>query len=152
MTKFISFSTYNKHQAILTSGRLIFNAREDNLFLLSKKDIALSSGGDIHINVGPKGSKNNILIVNSPKIQFGLDSVKNPLESVAKGDSAVNSLNSLINLLVAFMASTIGSTAVGGGGVSSLPAISNAADEFIKRVEAVKKDLEKIKSSTTFTV
>lgn len=149
--KYIDFSAYNKHQAILTSGRLIFNAREDNLFLIAKKDIAMSMGGDLHINVGPAGSTSAKMIVNAPIIQFGLEKNDVKMEGVAKSDSTVESLKSIIVELSKFMAALTTANGLVSGGTATLPAINIAADAFNKMLPQIQKDLDKIKSSTTFT-
>lgn len=61
---------YNKDQIILTSGRLLFNAREDAILLFAKKAISLSSADSVHINCDVKPG----FIVNAPQIHLGLPS------------------------------------------------------------------------------
>jgi hypothetical protein len=148
VAKFIDFSAYNKHQVILTSDRLILNAKSDNLFLLAKKDIAMSMGGDLHINVGPKDSKTAKMIVNAPIVQFG---VGNDLQGVAKADSAVQSLNDIVTELSNFMRALVPAKGLVSGGVATLPAINMAADAFLKKLPDIQKNLDNIKSSVTFT-
>ena len=65
---FKSPETYQGKQVIITSDRLIFNAREDSIFS-SDSTIAFSTNKDFHINTssGPNGK----FIVNSPKIHLG---------------------------------------------------------------------------------
>ena len=151
MSKFTNFAAYNKHQAILTSGRLIFNAREDNLFLLAKKDLAISVGQDVHINVGVKGSTTSKLIINSPRVQFGLPSNSTKMEPVAKGDSAVESVSELLAELSKFLNILTSAKGLVSGGVATLPEVNLAADAFMKKLPDLKKGLDKIKSTTTFT-
>ena len=59
---------YQGKQVIITSDRLIFNAKEDSIFS-SDSTIAFSTNKDFHINTssGPNGK----FIVNSPKIHLG---------------------------------------------------------------------------------
>lgn len=66
MTK--SPETYQGKQVIITSNRLIFNAREDTLFS-ADSTIAFSTNKDFHINTSntPDGK----FAVNSPKIHLG---------------------------------------------------------------------------------
>jgi len=60
--------TYQGKQVIITSDRLIFNAREDSIFS-SDSTIAFSTNKDFHINTS-EGS-NGMFAVNSPKIHLG---------------------------------------------------------------------------------
>ena len=61
--------TYQGKQVIITSDRLIFNAREDSIFS-SEKTIAFSTNHDFHINTN--SNSNGKFVVNSPKIHLGL--------------------------------------------------------------------------------
>ena len=56
---------YNKSQIILSSGRLIFNAREDGIILSGLNFVSLNSNKDVGINA--KSSFN----INSTKINLG---------------------------------------------------------------------------------
>ena len=60
---------YQGKQVIITSDRLVFNAREDSIFS-SDSTIAFSTNKDFHINTsdGPNGK----FALNSPKIHLGL--------------------------------------------------------------------------------
>jgi len=149
VTKPENFSTYNKNQVILTSGRLVFNAREDSLFLLSKKDLAVSTVGDVHINVGLPGSKSSIFIVNSNRIQFGLES-KGKLEPVAKADSLLKSLKSLSKALNKFTTSL--STVVGTVELAALTQISTSATALKNELNSFDKTLNSIPSKNTFSI
>lgn len=59
---------YQGKQVIITSDRLVFNAREDSIFA-SDSTIAFATNKDFHINTsdGPNGK----FAVNSPKIHLG---------------------------------------------------------------------------------
>jgi len=138
---FTPFNSYNKNQVILTSDRLIFNAREDNVFLIANKDIALSANKDLHINTG--GST----IVNSPRIQLGIDG---DIQPIAKGDALVDTLDKILSSLTEL--SAVLSTAVATGvGVSSLLSINTAGQKLQSSVTNIKAGLNKIKSKTSFT-
>ena len=150
MTKPENFSTYNKNQVILTSGRLVFNAREDSLFLLSKKDLAVSTVGDVHINVGLPGSKSSIFIVNSNRIQFGLESKGRVAEPVAKADSLLKSLKSLSKALNKFTTSL--STVVGTVELAALTQISTSATALKNELNSFDKTLNSIPSKNTFSI
>ena len=61
--------TYQGKQVIITSDRLIFNAREDSIFA-ADSTIAFSTNKDFHINTSD--GSNGKFAVNSPKIHLGL--------------------------------------------------------------------------------
>ena len=44
---------YKGEQIILSSGRLVFNAREESILLFAKENIGFSTNNSIHFNVGP---------------------------------------------------------------------------------------------------
>lgn len=149
MTKPENFSTYNKNQVILTSGRLVFNAREDSLFLLSKKDLAISTGGDVHINVGLPGSKSSIFIVNSNRIQFGLES-KGKVEPVAKADSLLKSLDSLTDSISTFTKDL--SIVVGTVEAAAIAKIATSALKLNLELKKIKGSFKQIPSKNTFSI
>tara|TARA_B100002019_G_scaffold226212_1_gene199247 strand:+ start:908 stop:1369 length:462 start_codon:yes stop_codon:yes gene_type:complete len=60
---------YQGKQVIITSDRLIFNAREDTVFS-SNNTIAFSTNKDFHINTNSNSSGK--FAVNSPKIHLGI--------------------------------------------------------------------------------
>ncbi len=148
MSKPENFSIYKKDQVILTSGRLVFNADEDSIFLLSKKDLAISTVGNVHINVGKAGSKESLFIVNSNRIQFGLDS-KGKAEPVAKADSLVQSLESLSRYLSKF--TTDLSQIVGTVESAAFLKITAISLKLNTDLTAFNRTLNKIKSNTTFS-
>lgn len=150
MTKPENFSTYNKNQVILTSGRLVFNAREDSLFLLSKKDLAVSTVGDVHINVGLPGSKSSIFIVNSNRIQFGLESKGRVAEPVAKADSLLNSLDSLTDSISTFTKDL--SVVVGTVEAAAIAKIATSALKLNLELKKIKGSFNQIPSKNTFSI
>ena len=149
MSKPENFSTYKKDQVILTSGRLVFNADEDSIFLLSKKDLAISTVGNVHINVGKAGYKESLFIINSNRIQFGLDS-KGKVEPVAKADSLLKSLKSLSKAISKFTTSL--SKVVGTVEVAALTTISTSAIALNNELNSFDKTLSKIPSKNTFSI
>ncbi len=60
--------TYQGKQVIITSDRLVFNAREDSIFS-SDSTIAFATNKDFHINTSE--GTNGKFAVNSPKIHLG---------------------------------------------------------------------------------
>ena len=63
-------STYIGNQVLISSDRLIFNAKSDSILLYSDKVIGFSTNGSFHFDTSPnEGSK---FIVNAPEIYLGL--------------------------------------------------------------------------------
>lgn len=150
---FQEFNSYKNHFAYIKSDRIIFSTTDDNIFLISKKDIAMSANGAIHINIGvdnnATGDKSYI-IINSPKIQMGLQS-KGSLEPIAKGDSTVSSLNSILDSLNNFSSSLKSAIGVGVGSIS-LVQVNAAADKLLNDIKTIQNDLDKIKSTISYTI
>lgn len=84
---------YNKDQIILSSGRLLLNAKEDAILLFAKEAISFSSTDSVHINCDTKPG----FIVNAPEIHLGLavNGVKE--EPIIKGDTLKSALNNLLD-------------------------------------------------------
>ena len=56
---------YKGKQIIVSSGRVIVHAKSDSIFLFGKKNVGISSGGDIHFDA------NGEFFVDAPKISLG---------------------------------------------------------------------------------
>lgn len=56
---------YKGKQIIVSSGRVIVHAKSDSVFLFGKKNVGVSSGGDIHFDA------NGEVFVDAPKISLG---------------------------------------------------------------------------------
>jgi len=65
--KYIPEFPYKGDQAIIMSGRIIFNSKDDSIFLFGKSAIGLSSLGEVNID-SIQGTT-----INSPIIQLGLN-------------------------------------------------------------------------------
>ena len=145
----IDVRKYSGEQVIITSERLIFNTRKDDIIISTKKDIVLTSSGAIHVNVGPKsGAKpeNNFYIINTPKFQVGL----NNAEAVVKGDKAVDVFNKILNALAELAQNLSTATGVGVGTVSE-PSINAAGAQLQGRIKNINNLVEEIKSKVSFT-
>jgi hypothetical protein len=138
---FKDLQKYSANQVILTSDRLVFNARLDNIFLITKKDVAISSGGSFHINVGEE------VIVNSPKTTFGLG---NDAQPVAKADSLVNTLSNIISELSKFLTTLTTAKGLVTGGTAELTSVNTAAASLNSKLSNILKKLEDIKSKTVY--
>lgn len=145
---FIPIRKYNGNQVILTSDRLIFNAKDDNIFITARKDLAISVGGSVHINVGPSsgGSSSNVYLLNAPRIQLGLGSV----QPVPKGDDLVNVINKTLQALNKLASSLTSAVGVGVGTVNE--ATVNAAGAQLQGdISNITGLVKKINSTVTFT-
>ena len=77
---------YTGNQIIVTSGRVLFNAKDDSVFLFANKSIGFSSAGTINFD------SDDSCIVNSPKIYLGLNATE-PLVKGFRLQSYLNDLN-----------------------------------------------------------
>jgi len=63
---------YSGKQILITSDRLLFNAKDDSILLFSNKAIGFSTNGSFHFDTGEE--ENSKFVVNAPKIYLGLKS------------------------------------------------------------------------------
>lgn len=149
---FIPFISYNKNQIILNSDRLLLNSKDDSIFLISNKTISLSANESVHINIGEKGSRDQSkkLVVNSPKIEFGLSS-KGRLEPIAKGETTEDIFNEILSALSTF-SSGLQSAAGIGSGVINLAQINASSQALSLRLKTIKQKVVNIKSKTTYSI
>ena len=89
---------YQGKQVIITSDRLIFNAREDTIFS-SDSTIAFSTNKDFHINTNNNSSGK--FAVNSPKIHLGIVKSDKSLANnpAVKGQELEQLLTDILNHL-----------------------------------------------------
>jgi len=131
-TSYVSYSSQKSptspneflgEQIILSSGRLVFNSKNDHILLSSVKSINLNSQESVNID-SPE------LSIQADKIYLGKNQAKEPL---MLGIQTVNLLKTLVDSLTTFM--TITSTAVTSpcvqGSPSTLPAINSAAQDVL---------------------
>jgi len=150
---FQDFSKYKGDQLIVNSDRIVVNAKKESLFVLAKETIGFSVAGSFHVNVGSKGdtNKDHKYIINAPRIEFGLGTVQQPLQPIAKGDNTANMFNDILSALSSF--STAMQAAIGVGvGTVNMPAVSAASNKLLEDVTRIQKNVEKIKSSTTYSI
>jgi hypothetical protein len=143
---FTDFNKYDKHYVILTSDRLIFNAKDDNIFMISKKDIGMSAGETFHINVGPSGkqTQSNYFILNCRNIQFGLPET-GTVEHVAKAESTIAFISKLMSVLNNF-SNQLAQAQSFGMGVGTVPSVQAAAVYLQSEVQTI---VDKYASSTS---
>jgi hypothetical protein len=93
---------FQGNQVIINSDRLLFNAKDDSIFLFSKESIGFSANGSIHFDTSNKkeGDTASKFIVNSPNIYLGLDYKGNiPTEPALLGDSTEKWLNDMLEMI-----------------------------------------------------
>ena len=90
--------TYQGKQVIVTSDRLIFNAREDSIFS-SNSTIAFYTNKDFHIN--SSDGSNGMFVVNIPKINLGVIKNDNKIADnpAVKGQELEKLLSDILNHL-----------------------------------------------------
>ena len=130
---------YNGNQIIYTSDRIIFNSRNDSIFLFSNKVIGLSSNEGIHLNTDKE------VIINSSKIQLGLEAS----EPLVRGNKFYNMMTKLLSDL-----ENVGNqlfTATDSNG-NPIPSVQTAGNSLIKSTKRVKILLKTINSTQNFTL
>ena len=147
MSGFIPIRKFNGNQIVINSDRVLLNSKEDSIFLTSKKDLAVSTGGDVHINVGPSnGGSGNAYVVNSPKILLGI----NKTQPVPKGDNLSEFNRQLLQALNNLATSLSVSVGIGVGTVTQ-PSINVAGAKLIGDIANLTSLLKDINSEVTFT-
>lgn len=136
----VSPNQYNKDQIILTSGRLLFNAKSDSLLISAAKSISLSSNGTTNID-----SKNDV-IINAPRIDLG----NNASQPILLGDKTVLLLKQLIKQLSALCIPL--QTLVGVPAGSPVIPVNLIAGKVQDSLELLLQDLDNIKSKNNFTI
>ena len=147
----MSIKTYNKKQIVLQSGRLLFTAVDDSVFINSKQYINLSAGDKVTIDVGNVDSDNeeNMFLVNAPRIQFGLD--KNGVaEPVVKGKALDEILTELMEA-VSLYSDMVQAAANTPGPV--MADMLGPANSLLKgKFQSIKFKLDTFKSTKSFTI
>lgn len=137
---------YTGEQIVLSSGRLVFNARANDVYLNAKRYINFSAGDKVTIDVGNIDSddEQNMFLVNAPRIQFGLD--KNGVaEPIVKGEQLDEILSQLMETLAMYSDMVAATVAV--------PATVVTSAVFLKgRLQGIKANLENFKSTKSFTI
>ena len=137
---------YSGEQIVLSSGRLVFNSRSNDIYLNSKRYINLSAGDKVTIDVGNIDSDNeaNMFLVNAPRVQFGLDK-NGSAEPVVKGEQLDDILTEMMQALADY------SDMVTALAIS--PPLLASASGFLKgRFQEIKLKLDDFKSPTSFTI
>jgi hypothetical protein len=142
---------YSGEQIVLSSGRLVFNSRSNDIYLNSKRYINLSAGDKVTIDVGNIDSDDeaNMFLVNAPRVQFGLN--KNGVaEPVVKGEQLDEILTQLMEA-ISIYTDMVQSAALTPGPIMASMLIP--ANMFLKnKFQVIKNNLSNFKSPTSFTI
>jgi hypothetical protein len=138
--------TYSGEQIVLSSGRLVFTSRSNDIYFNSKRYINLSAGDKVTIDVGTIDSDNkqNMFLVNAPKMQLGLERY-----GVVEPITKANELEKiLINLMDAISTYSELVTAL-----APVPPTLFVAEVFLKgRLAEIKINMNNFKSDKSFTI
>jgi hypothetical protein len=143
--------TYNGEQVVISSGRLVFNSRNNDTYINASRYINLSAGDKITLDVGPVDSDNeeNMFLVNAPKMQLGLERY-GVVEPITKADELENVLNDLIDAILTY-SDLVQTAAIVPGPIMS--AMLTPANIFLKsRLQQVKLNMINFKSTKSFTI
>jgi len=137
---------YSGEQIVLSSGRLVFNSRSNDIYLNSKRYINLSAGDKVTIDVGNVDSDNetNMFLVNAPRVQFGLDK-NGSAEPVVKGEQLDEILTEMMQAVSDYSDMVTALAAV--------PPLLIIPATFLKgKFQEIKLKLDDFKSPTSFTI
>lgn len=127
---------FNGAQAIISSGRLLFNSSTDHILLSSAKSISLSSNSTVNID-------SSQVIMQTQNIYLGSKSADEPL---VLGDTTADLLKEVISILKELVIASQ-SASNGGGPVASLVGV---APSLLTRIANL--DPNQIKSKYNYTV
>lgn len=143
--------TYSGEQVVISSGRLVFNSRNNDAYINASRYINLSAGDKVTIDVGPTDSDNeeNMFLVNAPKMQLGLERY-GVVEPITKADELESVLNDLIDAVLTY-SDLVQSAAIVPGPLMSV--MLTPANVFLKsRLQQVKLNMVNFKSTKSFTI
>lgn len=143
-------------QVLINSDRLIFNAKQDSIFLFSNKSIGFSTNGSIHFDTSDKkeGKDASKFILNSPNIYLGLTYDGNlPTEPAVLGNELEELLIDMLDLVDDVLDDIENKVSyiTGPPGTPTAPNPSNSALLLVRRtqINSLKDDIQYIKSNNT---
>lgn len=131
---------FGGNQVIISSDRLIFNARKQELIAFSKEGIGLSSEKAISID------GKQVVETESKRINLGINA-KSP---VLLGDRTMDWLNELCQILSSFMTSVGQITVPTGVGPSGIPINLSSFVDLKGKVKGIQQKIEKLQSQLAF--
>jgi hypothetical protein len=131
---------FNGPQLIYNSGRIVLNTNKDHLLLSSIKSVNLNAIESVNIDAPTT-------IIQSGKVLLGS---KNAVQPVLLGNNTVATLNSILNNLTQFL-NTFSQVVIKSEPGAFIPLITSA-NILSTKLNAIKGNLEKLKSNTVKTV
>lgn len=137
-------SIYDGKQILVTSDRLMFNAKREEILMFSLKSIGLSSRGTVNID------SNKETIVNSPNIYLGLDAEQH----LVLGDKTAEWLQELSNVLKDLIDAIQQSFVATGTGPSSTIQTTSAAKytPIVNKITSLENEIQGLLSKKNFTL
>jgi hypothetical protein len=135
-----NINKFNGPQLIYNSGRIVLNTNQDHLLLSSIKSVNLNAIESVNIDTPTT-------IIQSNKVLLGS---KNATEPVLLGDSTIATLTSILNNLNEFL--QVCSTVIVTSSPGDLIPLNASANIVSSKLDAIKSNLEKLKSNTVKTV
>ena len=137
-----SIQSYSGPQAIINSGRLIFNAKRDSILLSAQKSVNMSTNESVNIN-----TKN--LLIDSGNIRLGS---KDARESIIKGDTLYFQLDQMLKALLQ-MLSVLKTSQIYPNGVPKADITKNQVYGNVETsLQLIQEDLESILSKNVKTI
>jgi hypothetical protein len=127
-------------QIILNSGRLVFNTTQDHILFSSAKSINLNAIDGVNFDTPT-------VIIQSKNVYLGS---KNANEPLLLGNRTINTLNDLIGNLSSFL--QVCSTLVSAPPGVPLVPLNVAATQLSQQLIILQGNLEKLKSTSNFTI
>ena len=143
--EYIPVFPYKGDQAIISSGRILFHAKDDSIFLFGKKAVGISSIGVINMDSYQSVS------INSPKIELGLkakDIGENTMLGITTNQMLVDLLDELERIGSAL--SQLSETGLPAASII----ISSAGESLLSKSRIIKSNLisNTNLSKTTYTL
>lgn len=133
---------YNSPQTIITSDRIIANAKKDSILLSAQKSISLSTNNTVNINT-------KSMIIDAGNIRLGSIDAR---ESVVKGDTLYFQLNSVLKALIQ-MTSILKTSQIWPNGVPVADIAKNQIYDSVQtQLQLVQEDLETMLSKNVKTI
>jgi hypothetical protein len=135
-----NINKFNGPQLIYNSGRIVLNTNQDHLLLSSIKSVNLNAVESVNIDTPTTIIQSNNVLLGS----------KNATEPVLLGDSTIATLTSILNNLNEFL--QVCSTVIVTSSPGDLIPLNASANIVSSKLDAIKSNLEKLKSNTVKTV
>ena len=136
-----SFNEYVGNQVLLNGGRLVFNAKENDILLSAKNNVAITSnilGLDAEEYIG----------LDSKKIFLGIKARRFEDEPLLLGTTTVNWLNDLAELLETVLRTMATLPGTPPAAIAKFITTGNAS---LSKIQGLRSDLNKLKSTKVFT-